>query len=133
MKKQLAALFMAGALASGCAATHQDRAVRYGVVSKQVVDSSAEFLTTYLESKERECQHLAEVSRDQLVSCLGPVAGNPDAIDVALELVHAKQLALFVAISEDRSPEAIRDAQNALITATTTVIGLVKQAKGETK
>jgi len=128
--KQLTALFMAGALASGCAATSKDRAIRFGVVSKEVVDGSAKVLRTLLEEKERECAPFVEESRARLVECLGPVASNPDAIDAAVDIVHAKQLALFLAVSADRDPAVIREAQNDLISATAIVVNLVKEAKG---
>jgi len=125
-KLDLLAFIMSGLLMAGCAGTVQDRALRAGMIAREVVDTGAETLRAHLTERATACRNYVE--RAKFDACLGPVARNPAAVTTALEGIRSAQVGLWLALASGEA-EQMKSAQGKLMAALGQLARLVRRAK----
>lgn len=93
----------------GCAGTLRTDATITARAVHDAIELGAPRWEAYVDAKVSECEAKGLPNRDAGEKCLGPAAAAPD-VELIMEGVVAGQLALFVALSENRSDPEVRAA-----------------------
>jgi hypothetical protein len=118
------------ALTFGCAAPLQQRASIIGQSSKVAVDETYGAWDKLANDRVSDCEHKLDPDKDtksDYDKCVGPYnEGVQQKIVTALKAVQGFQLALFLALAQDKSDPEVRKAMVDLTLAVTDFIKLVQ-------
>lgn len=115
---------------SACAGTSAQRAATTAAAAKQLADRAIEPWSEFVEAEVDRCTAAlppADHTRAEFDACLGPAAKHDTVVMPALEAYHAAALALFVALTLDKSGPELDAARLEVARA---VVELVRQIPG---
>jgi len=123
-RMKLAALALVGLTA--CAGSAQTRALRVGMVAREVVDTGADTLAAHMQERATSCAHHQD--RASFDACLGPVAREPAKVKAALEAVRTAQVGLWMALASGEV-DSMNEARALLVAALSQLAALVNASK----
>lgn len=106
IRKRFATVLLAWLLA--CAPSIRDTATQVAVASKGIADQGAKTWVSYVDRQIEVCRAKELPTPQEREKCLGPAAKTNEVM-LAFEAVHAAQLVLFVALTQD-DDQAVMDA-----------------------
>lgn len=127
-------ILVASLCLSGCAMSVQQRAYIVGKSSKEIVDAEAAVWDKAANARITECEKKLtppeEHTKAEFDECLGPFNEKvQEKVVLVLESIRAAQLALFLALAQNKTEPEVKQALSDLAQAVSTYIQLVQEKK----